>query len=86
MCYNIAMIDDNNVDFRIIPREGYMCWLREFRDKPIVKVVTGLRRSGKSTILDLFMRELVDSGVAARQILSINFEEMENELYLDRHK
>lgn len=80
------MIETNNVDLEIIPREDYLRWLREFRDKPIVKVVTGLRRSGKSTILDLFMRELEDSGVAARQILSINFEEMENEPYLDRHK
>ena len=34
----------------MILREEYMQWLREFRDKPIVKVVTGLRRSGKSTI------------------------------------
>lgn len=80
------MIEHDNVDFCIIPREDYLRWLREFRDKPIVKVVTGLRRSGKSTILELFMRELVDSGVAAQQILSINFEEMENEPYLDRHK
>ena len=48
----------NGADLEIIPREDYLRWLREFRDKPIVKVVTGLRRSGKSTILDLFMREL----------------------------
>ena len=70
----------------IIPREDYMQWLREFRDKPIVKVVTGLRRSGKSTILSLFMRELLDDGVDERQFLSINFEEMENEPYLERHR
>ena len=69
-----------------IPREGYLSWLRDFRDKPIVKVVTGLRRSGKSTILAMFMDELRASGVERGQILSLNFEEMENELFLERHK
>lgn len=69
-----------------IPREGYLQWLREFCTKPIVKVVTGLRRSGKSTILQMFMDELRTKGIAERQILAINFEEMENEILLDRHR
>ena len=69
-----------------IPREGYLQWLREFCNKPIVKVVTGLRRSGKSTILQMFMDELRTKGIAERQILAINFEEMENEILLDRHR
>lgn len=69
-----------------IPREEYLQWLREFCDKPIVKVVTGLRRSGKSTILQMFMDELLTKGIADRQILMINFEEMENEILLDRHR
>ena len=69
-----------------IPREGYLQWLREFCGKPIVKVVTGLRRSGKSTILQMFMDEMRSKGIAERQILAINFEEMENEILLDRHR
>ena len=69
-----------------IPREEYLQWLREFCDKPIVKVVTGLRRSGKSTILQMFMDELRMKGVSERQILAINFEEMENEILLDCHR
>lgn len=69
-----------------IPREEYLQWLREFCDKPIVKVVTGLRRSGKSTILQMFMDELRTKGISERQILTINFEEMENEILLDRHR
>ena len=44
------------------------------------------RRSGKSTILAMFMDELRASGVERGQILSLNFEEMENELFLERHK
>lgn len=69
-----------------IPREEYLQWLREFCGKPIVKVITGLRRSGKSTILQMFMDELRARGIAERQILAINFEEMENEILLDRHR
>ena len=77
---------EEDLNIERIPREGYLSWLRDFRDKPIVKVVTGLRRSGKSTILAMFMDELRASGVERGQILSLNFEEMENELFLERHK
>lgn len=69
----------------MIRRDEYMQWLCEFRDKPIVKVVTGLRRSGKSTILQMFMDMLHAEGVADAQIFAINFEEMEYEHLLDRH-
>ena len=79
-------MDEEDLNIERIPREGYLSWLRDFRDKPIVKVVTGLRRSGKSTILAMFMDELRASGVERGQILSLNFEEMENELFLERHK
>ena len=42
----------------IIPRESYGRWLDEFREKKVVKVLTGLRRSGKSTILELYQTSL----------------------------
>ncbi len=79
-------MDGKDLNIDLIPRENYLSWLRDFRDKPIVKVVTGLRRSGKSTILEMFIDELRASGVEREQILSINFEEMENEPFLERHK
>ena len=69
----------------MIRRNEYIQWLREFRDKPIVKVVTGLRRSGKSTILQMFMDELRAEGVEDAQIFAVNFEEMEYEHLQERH-
>jgi len=62
----------------MIKREQYLTKLRELRDKHIIKVLTGVRRAGKSTLLDLFRRELIESGVKNNQIQSINFEEASN--------
>ena len=70
----------------MIPRTEYLDWLDEFRDKPLVKVLTGLRRSGKSTILDMFMSRLSDGGIESSRILKINFELLENEPLLDYKK
>lgn len=50
--------------------------LRAFKDSKIIKVVTGLRRSGKSTLLQMFRDELADGGVRPEQIQYINFELM----------
>ena len=47
----------------LIKREHYKKWLDEFRDKHLVKVLTGLRRAGKSTILEMYMSSLIDEGV-----------------------
>ncbi len=58
----------------MIRRELYLSQLMMFRDKPLIKVITGVRRCGKSSILSLFSRELLDSGVAEEQIIQINFE------------
>jgi predicted AAA+ superfamily ATPase len=52
--------------------------LRELRDQKLIKVVTGIRRSGKSTLLEAFKNELIESGVAKRNIVFLNFEEREN--------
>ena len=70
----------------IIPRESYSHWLDEFREKKVIKVLTGLRRSGKSTILELYMQKLRAQGVASDSIVSLNFEQFENENLLDPHK
>ena len=46
-----------------ILREHYLDMLRGFRDRPVIKVITGMRRSGKSTVLEMFRDEIVSSGV-----------------------
>jgi len=65
----------------MIIRETYLQKLRELRDQKLIKVVTGIRRSGKSTLLEAFKHELIESGVAKRNIVFLNFEEREN-MYL----
>ena len=60
----------------MIYRTEYMQRLKAFKDNKIIKVVTGLRRSGKSTLLEMFRDELLQSGVQSEQIQYINFELM----------
>lgn len=60
---------------KLIQRELYMAKLRALRDKAIIKVITGVRRCGKSTLMQLFQKELLQSGVSEKQIISINFED-----------
>jgi predicted AAA+ superfamily ATPase len=50
--------------------------LKAFKDNKLIKVITGLRRCGKSTLLQLFKQHLLSSGVAADYIIDINFELM----------
>lgn len=69
---------------KIIKRDNYIEWLKCYKDKKIIKVLTGLRRVGKSTIFDLYINELKNSGIDRSQILKINFEEVEHEDLLDR--
>jgi len=58
----------------MINRPKYIEELNEYRNKPFIKVLTGLRRVGKSVLLDLFIENLVNSGVDVNHILKINFE------------
>ncbi len=60
----------------MIYRTEYMQRLKAFKDSKIIKVVTGLRRSGKSTLLEMFRDELLQGGVQPEQIQYINFELM----------
>ena len=68
-----------------IERKEYVDWLKRYKDKKIIKVVTGLRRVGKSTVFDLYISELVKEGVDPRRIIKINFEELENERLRDKN-
>ena len=68
----------------LIKRNDYINWLNSYKDKPIVKVMTGLRRVGKSKIFELYIDELKKCGISSDQIILINFEEMENEKLRDK--
>lgn len=58
----------------MIPREQYLQKLRQFKDKDVIKIATGVRRCGKSTLFSIFQDELRESGVKETEIISINFE------------
>lgn len=61
----------------MIPREKYLSELIRFQDKDVIKVVTGVRRCGKSTLLDLMADHLARQGVASERILFFKMESME---------
>lgn len=69
-----------------IQREGYLSILKNFKDKQIIKVITGIRRCGKSTLLELFQQYLRENGVEEKQIISINFENADYEELQNRRK
>ena len=62
----------------MILRTSYFNQLLQLRDQDLIKVVTGIRRCGKSTLLHAFKQHLLTDGVAADAICFLNFEEREN--------
>lgn len=62
----------------MIQRELYMKKIRPFIGNELIKVLTGLRRSGKSVMLELIQQELIASGVSKEQFICYNFEQMRN--------
>ncbi|MDO4766372.1 MAG: ATP-binding protein [Eubacteriales bacterium] len=60
----------------MIKRELYMSRIRPFIGSELIKVMTGIRRCGKSVMLELIKQELIESGVSPSQFISINFEDM----------
>lgn len=69
----------------LIQREQYLEFLRRHKDQDVIKVVSGVRRCGKSTLFELFKQELLASGIKANQIISINFEDLEYEPLQEYH-
>ncbi len=65
---------------QLIQRQEYNKKLWFYKDQDLIKVVTGMRRSGKSTLLELFRLQLIDSGVPQNKIQFYNFELPENYL------
>jgi hypothetical protein len=71
------------MDMKRINRPEYLDFLIRSKDRQIIKVVSGLRRCGKSTLFDIYRDWLSDNGVAMEQIISINFEEADYEHLTD---
>ena len=70
----------------LLQRTEYLNKLIAFRDKQLIKIVTGIRRCGKSTLLELYQDWLTQHGVEERQIISINFEDIDYEELTDYKK
>jgi predicted AAA+ superfamily ATPase len=67
----------------MVKRKQYMEKLKKMKDKKIIKVVTGIRRCGKSTLLLMFRDYLKECDIKDKQIISVNFEDIDNEPLLD---
>lgn len=67
----------------MVERKEYMEILGKWREKKVIKVVTGIRRCGKSSLLRMFRDRLLDEGLSGTQIQEINFENLDNEPLLD---
>ena len=57
----------------MIARPNYMAALKTYRDVPLVKILAGIRRCGKSTILQMFKEELINSGISPNNIISMSY-------------
>ena len=69
----------------MIDRPVYLKQLEKWRDKRIIKVISGIRRAGKSTLLQLFAQRLLNDDVLPQQIIEINLEDLGNESLREYH-
>ena len=74
LCYNECIIKVRCID--MISRDNYLERLKAFKDNKLIKVITGIRRCGKSTLLELFKEYLKGEGVSDDNIIHINLELM----------
>lgn len=63
----------------MIARPNYLSWLNRWKDKDLIKVAVGMRRSGKSTVLKMFQDDLKTQGISTSNIIAINFESLAEE-------
>ena len=61
-----------------IVRKEYLERLRNLKHKKLIKIITGIRRCGKSTVMEMFRDELLENGVDENQIIFLNFEDYDN--------
>jgi len=72
------------MEIDMLPRKQYVNELMRLKENGRVKIITGLRRSGKSVLLfDLFRRQLLDEGVVQEQIIGIQLDDLRNMKYRD---
>lgn len=69
----------------MIIRDAYLNRLKDMLGINVIKVITGLRRVGKTTLFKQFQQELINIGVSDKNIIYLNLEEMENESLLERY-
>lgn len=67
----------------MIERNEYLDILKRFKDKELIKVITGIRRCGKSTLLDMYKNYLIENGINEDQIISINLEDLKYNFITD---
>ncbi len=67
----------------MIERNEYLDILKRFKDKDLIKVVTGIRRCGKSTLLDIYKKYLIQNKISTDQIISINLEDLKYNFITD---
>ena len=70
----------------MIQRDEYLRFLLDWKDQQIIKVISGIRRCGKSTLFELFREKLLQDGVDEKQIIDINFEDADNAELCDYKK
>ena len=70
----------------MVQRTEYIDKLRKLRDQKVIKVITGVRRCGKSTLLQMYRDELLADGVSADCCIAINFEDISFEQLREYHK
>ena len=70
----------------LIERKEYLDKLIAFKDKQIIKIITGIRRCGKSTMMEIFQNYLIKNGVSKDRIIHINLEDMDYLELLDYQK
>lgn len=68
---------------QLIKRENYLKRLRDFKNTEFIKIITGLRRVGKSSLLKLFENELMAGGIPQSNIISLNFDSLQHADLLD---
>lgn len=70
---------------KLIPRPEYMNFLKRYQDHHLIKVISGVRRCGKSTLFYLYRQYLLNYGVMPEQIITINFEDLAYESLCEYH-
>ena len=69
----------------MVLREEYMERLRKLKGKKVIKIVTGVRRCGKSTLLQMFREELIATGTPPERCIAVNFEDLQFEELKEYH-